>query len=148
MAQTIKNYLQCGRPWFNPWVRKIPWRRAWEPTPVFLTGEFMDRGAWQAVVHGVAKGRTRLKRLSAYTHALPGHKPTEAGSLCWHGGRRGERTQPQASWRSVPRQGPTGGFLHLFSPTAPEQPAKSGLLVSLTPLSIFFCLSPRWAASP
>ena len=30
----------------------------------------MDRGAWQAVVHGVAKGRTRLKRLSTYTHAL------------------------------------------------------------------------------
>jgi len=20
---------------FNPWVRKIPWRRAWQPTPVF-----------------------------------------------------------------------------------------------------------------
>ena len=24
---------------FNPWVRKIPWRRAWKPTPVFLLGE-------------------------------------------------------------------------------------------------------------
>ena len=24
---------------FNPWVRKIPWRRAWLPTPVFLPGE-------------------------------------------------------------------------------------------------------------
>ena len=23
----------------NPWVRKIPWRRAWQPTPVFLPGE-------------------------------------------------------------------------------------------------------------
>ena len=22
-----------------PWVRKIPWRRAWQPTPVFLPGE-------------------------------------------------------------------------------------------------------------
>ena len=21
---------------FNPWVRKIPWRRAWQPTPLFL----------------------------------------------------------------------------------------------------------------
>ena len=27
---------RCG---FNPWVRKIPWRRAWQPTPVFLPGE-------------------------------------------------------------------------------------------------------------
>ena len=25
-------------PW-NPWVGKIPWRRAWQPTPVFLPGE-------------------------------------------------------------------------------------------------------------
>ena len=24
---------------FNPWVRKFPWRRAWQPTPVFLPGE-------------------------------------------------------------------------------------------------------------
>ena len=24
---------------FNPWVRKIPWRRKWQPTPVFLTEE-------------------------------------------------------------------------------------------------------------
>ena len=27
------------RPWFDPWVRKITWRRAWQPTPVFLPGE-------------------------------------------------------------------------------------------------------------
>ena len=31
--------LQCGRPRFNPWVRKSPWRRKWQPTPVFLSGE-------------------------------------------------------------------------------------------------------------
>ena len=24
---------------FDPWVRKIPWRRAWQPTLVFLPGE-------------------------------------------------------------------------------------------------------------
>ena len=24
---------------FDPWVGKNPWRRAWQPTPVFLTGE-------------------------------------------------------------------------------------------------------------
>ena len=26
--------LQCGRPGFDPWVGKIPWRRKWQPTPV------------------------------------------------------------------------------------------------------------------
>ena len=31
--------LQCRRPAFDPWVEKIPWRRKWQPTPVFLPGE-------------------------------------------------------------------------------------------------------------
>ena len=30
---------QCKRPWLNSWVGKIPWRRKWQPTPVFLLGE-------------------------------------------------------------------------------------------------------------
>ena len=25
---------------FNPWVKKTPWRREWQPTPVFLPGKF------------------------------------------------------------------------------------------------------------
>ena len=29
-------YLQCRRPGFNPWLRKIPWRRKWQHTPVLL----------------------------------------------------------------------------------------------------------------
>ena len=32
--------LQCGRPGFNPWVGKIPWRRKWQPTPILLPGKF------------------------------------------------------------------------------------------------------------
>ena len=32
--------LQCKRPRVHPWGRKIPWRREWQPTPVFLPGEF------------------------------------------------------------------------------------------------------------
>ena len=38
VAETII-LLQCGRPGFDPWVGKIPWRKAWQPTPVFLLGE-------------------------------------------------------------------------------------------------------------
>ena len=30
---------QCRRPGFNPWIRKIPRRRKWEPTPEFLPGK-------------------------------------------------------------------------------------------------------------
>ena len=30
---------QCRKCGFDPWVEKIPWRRSWQPTPVFLPGE-------------------------------------------------------------------------------------------------------------
>ena len=33
---------------FDPWVGKIPWRRAWQPTPVFLPGE----SPWQRSLAG------------------------------------------------------------------------------------------------
>ena len=36
----LRIFLQCERPRFNPWVRKIPWRRDYLATPVFLPGEF------------------------------------------------------------------------------------------------------------
>ena len=32
--------MQCGRPGFDPWVGKIPWRRERLPTPGFWPGEF------------------------------------------------------------------------------------------------------------
>ena len=35
----VKNPLAVQENQFDPWVRKIPWRRAWQPTPVFLPGE-------------------------------------------------------------------------------------------------------------
>ena len=31
-----RRHKRCG---FDPWARKIPWRRTWQPTPVFLPGE-------------------------------------------------------------------------------------------------------------
>ena len=43
VAQWWRIHLQCRnsrRPGFDPWIRKIPWRREWLPTPVFLPGEF------------------------------------------------------------------------------------------------------------
>ena len=40
---------------FNPWVRKIPWRRKWQPTAFTCLVNPMDRGTWQATVHGVPR---------------------------------------------------------------------------------------------
>ena len=28
-----------SRSGFDPWIGKIPWRRKWQPTPVYLPGE-------------------------------------------------------------------------------------------------------------
>ena len=39
IAQLVKNCLQCRRPGFDSWVEKIPWRRKWQHTPVFLPGK-------------------------------------------------------------------------------------------------------------
>ena len=39
MAQIVKNLPAMQETGFNPWVGKIPWRREWQPTSVFLPGE-------------------------------------------------------------------------------------------------------------
>ena len=51
-----KRHKRCG---FNSWVKKISWRRKWQPTRICLVDP-TDRWAWQATVHGVTKSRTRL----------------------------------------------------------------------------------------
>ena len=63
VTQTVSNFpimqdgicLQCGRPGFDPWVGKIPWRRERPPTPVFSPGEF-----YGLYSHGVTKSQMLL----------------------------------------------------------------------------------------
>ena len=45
MVKSLPAVQEIG---FDSWVGKTPWRRAWQPTPVFLLGKSMDRGAWRA----------------------------------------------------------------------------------------------------
>ena len=59
-AQWWRIHLWCRRhrrQGFNPWVRKIPWRRAWQPTPVFLPGESYGQGAWRLQSTGLQRLR-------------------------------------------------------------------------------------------
>ena len=46
---------QCRKCWFNPRVEKIPWRRKWQSTPVFLPGESHEQRSLWATAHGVTK---------------------------------------------------------------------------------------------
>ena len=45
--------MQETQVWSLGW--EDPWRKEWQPTLVFVPENSMDRGAWQAIVHGVAK---------------------------------------------------------------------------------------------
>ena len=57
--------LQCKRPGFDPWVGKIPWRRKWQPTLVFLPGEFQGQ---RNLVGYSPRGREELDTTETLTH--------------------------------------------------------------------------------
>ena len=52
------------RPGFDPCVRKIPWRRKCQPTPVFLTGK---SHGWRSLAGYSSRGRKELDR-TIYAH--------------------------------------------------------------------------------
>ena len=56
----LRIHLQCRRHRFNPCIGKIPWRRKWQPTPVFLLGK--SNGQRSLVGYGLwlQKSGTRL----------------------------------------------------------------------------------------
>ena len=65
---SVVNNLPAGtigdrRHGFNPWVRKIPWRRKWQSTPTFLPVKSHGERTY-----GITKSQTRLKRLSNHIH--------------------------------------------------------------------------------
>ena len=64
MAQMVKNLPAMRRPGLDPWGRKIPWRKEWLPTPVFLPGEF--HGQRSLVGYGQSMGSQSQTRLSDY----------------------------------------------------------------------------------
>ena len=64
VAQMVKNPPECWRPRFDPWLGKIPWRRAYQPTILFLPRE----SAWTPV-HRVTKSRTWLSNLVQSTES-------------------------------------------------------------------------------
>ena len=75
----------------NPWVKKIPWRREWQPIPVFLPGELHGQRSLVATVHGVTKRRTQ--QTDSHTHkpslkdsSLPIAGRIKPKLISWHAG--------------------------------------------------------------
>ena len=59
-----ESICQCRRPVCQSWIRKVPWSRKWQFTPVYLPGNPMDRGAWRVAVHGVTEESDTTEWLS------------------------------------------------------------------------------------
>ena len=57
---------QCRRRGFYPWVGKIPWRRKWQPTPVFLPGK--SHGQRGLVGYSPWGHRVRHDQVTEHTH--------------------------------------------------------------------------------
>ena len=71
MAQRVKNPPanagDTGDNGFDPWVRKMPWRRKWQPTPVFLPGRSHGQRSLAGSSPWGCKNGTRLNG-KARTH--------------------------------------------------------------------------------
>ena len=68
VAQLVKN-LQCGRPRFDPWIGKIPWRRERLPTAVFWPGEF--QGLYSLWGHQELDMTEKLSQVQGLGHIPP-----------------------------------------------------------------------------
>ena len=78
-ACQCRRHKNCG---FDPWIGKIPWRRAQQPTPVFLPGESHGQRSLEGYSLRVAKSRTQLKCLSMHACNRPPDIFIE--KLCFH----------------------------------------------------------------
>ena len=75
---------RCLLTQLDPWVGKMPWRRKWQPPLQYSCLEnSMDRGAWQATFHGVAKSQAQLSRHTEVGrwNMSSSHSPCRKGSV-------------------------------------------------------------------
>ena len=70
VAQRLKHLPPSGNPGFDPWVGKIPWRRKWQPTPVFLPEESREQeepGGLQSMGSQRVGHDSLTKHINTYT---------------------------------------------------------------------------------
>ena len=60
----VKNLPAIWEMQVRSWVRMIPWRRAWQPTPVLLPGEFHEQRSLVGYSPGGHKESDTTERLS------------------------------------------------------------------------------------
>ena len=80
LVQRIKRLPAKQDPGFDPWVGKIPWRRKWQPTPVFLLGESHGQRSLAGYSPRGRKESNTTERL--HTHTLKA-LVRAISSACW-----------------------------------------------------------------
>ena len=71
----LKNLLTMQETWFDSWVGRIPWRREWQPTPVFLPGESYGQ---RSLVAYSPWGHKELDMTKQLTLSVSPHKWNDA----------------------------------------------------------------------
>ena len=68
VAQWYRICPPSRRSGYDHWVRKIPWKRKWQPTPVFLSGESHGQRSLADCSPWGCKESDTTEQLSAYIH--------------------------------------------------------------------------------
>ena len=107
---------------FDPWVGKIPWRRAQQPTAVFLPGESHGQRSPQ--------GRKELDMTEATQHTIV-HSVIRCPALPWPGGEHANqgRSWPHSLWNLNLQQNDTE--------------TENGRSSCIPPLPKLFCLGAK-----
>ena len=71
-------WRRCRKCGFALWSGRFPWRRKWQPTPVFLPGKSRGQGAWQAAIHEVTEWDT-----TEHAHTQHLHNKNDCLWLVW-----------------------------------------------------------------
>ena len=78
---------QCSRHRFSPWVGKIPWKRKWQSTPVFLSGKF--------------HGQTENSMDCVAGYSPRGHKKLDTTEMHPKGKKDAQRKQFRITWSAT-----------------------------------------------
>ena len=70
VAQTVKNLPAMQETRFHPRVQKTSWRREWQPSPVFLPGEFCEQRSLEGYSLQGRKEADSTEQLTFFSSAL------------------------------------------------------------------------------
>ena len=113
---------------FSPWVGNIPWRRKWQPAPVFWPENPMDRGPYWAAAHG---GHKESDTTEATAHLATKSCPTWLSvgfsrKECWSG----------LLFPSPDLPDPRNLFNSGIKPAAPHGSCSAGRFFAREPVSV------------